>query len=97
LSFCIFAFTFDFTFHLFLKWSKATKFKKTKVEKRGPDPGNSGRIQTPDLGLGHFGQDFDSGSGPESAFMDPGPRAAFTHGRSLVSVENLDFSNGRMQ
>ncbi len=38
-----------------------------------------------------FGPDFDSGSGPESACTDPGPRAALTHGRNSVSEENSDF------
>jgi hypothetical protein len=39
-----------------------------------------GRIRTPDPDPGHFGLDFDSGSGLESSFMDSSPGAALTHG-----------------
>ncbi len=38
-----------------------------------------GRIRTPDPDPGHFGPDFDSGSGLESAFTDPSPGAALMH------------------
>ncbi len=39
-----------------------------------------GRIRAPDPDPGYFGLDFDSGSGLESAFADPSPGAALTHG-----------------
>jgi hypothetical protein len=35
----------------------------------------------PDPDPGHFGPDFNSGSGLESAFADPSPCAALTHSR----------------
>jgi hypothetical protein len=58
-----------------------TKRKIKEKEKRSPDPGhywpNPGHYW-PDPG--HFGPDFDSGSGLESAFTDPSPGAALTHG-----------------
>jgi hypothetical protein len=40
-----------------------------------------GQIPTPDLDLGHFGPDFDSGSGLETASTDPNPCVALTHNR----------------
>ncbi len=39
-----------------------------------------GRVQMPDPDLGHFGPDFDSRSGLESAFTDQGRGAALMHG-----------------
>ena len=50
-----------------------------------------GRIRTPDPGPGHIGLGFDSGSELKSASTDPGPCAALTHSRILISVENSDF------
>ncbi len=40
-----------------------------------PDLAIIGRVRTRDPDMGHFGPDFDSGSGHESAFTDPGPGA----------------------
>jgi hypothetical protein len=37
-----------------------------------PDPAIIGRVRTRDQDPGHFGPDFDSGSGHRSAFTDPG-------------------------
>jgi hypothetical protein len=37
---------------------------------RSPDPAILGRIRTRDPDLGHFGPDFDSGSGRGFAFTD---------------------------
>jgi hypothetical protein len=48
-----------------------------------------GRIWTPDPDSGHFSPDFDSGSGLESAFTDPSPGVALTHG--LFGPSGLDF------
>jgi hypothetical protein len=41
----------------------------------GLDPAIIGRVRTRDPDPGHFGPDFDSGSGHGSAFTDPGPGA----------------------
>ena len=56
---------------------KGIKLKeKSKRKKRGVRiQAIIGRIQTRDPDPGHFGPDFDSGSGLGSAFTDPGPAA----------------------
>ena len=52
---------------------KALKLKKSQRQrKRSPDPAILGRVRTRDPDPGHFGPDFDSGSGHGSAFTDPG-------------------------
>jgi hypothetical protein len=53
----------------------------------------------PDPDPGHFGPDFDSGSGLESAFTDPSPCAALTHGlftnflRTFYGLSGLNFKD----
>ncbi len=86
-----FTFTFALLYTFFLSGLKATKFKKTKIKKGVRIQAILGRIRTLDPVPGHFGPDFDSGSGPESTFTDPGLCAAFTHSRIRISVENSDF------
>jgi hypothetical protein len=51
------------------------KEKSKRERKMSPDPAIIGRVQTRDPDPGHFGPDFDSGSGHESAFTDPDPGA----------------------
>ncbi len=55
----------------------------------GPDPGIIGWIRTLDPGPDNIGPDFDSGSGPESAFTDPAPCAAVTHSSFLTFCRKL--------
>ncbi len=61
---------------------KGIKLKeKSKRKKKGVQiQAIIGWIRTRDPDPGHFGPDFDSGSGLESAFMDPSPGAALKHG-----------------
>jgi hypothetical protein len=61
---------------------KGIKLKeKSKRKKKGVRiQAIIGRIRTWDLDPGHFGLDFDSGSGLESAFTDPSPGTALKHG-----------------
>ncbi len=68
--------------YTFFQWSKASNLKeKSKRKKKGVRiQAIIGRIRTPDPDSGHFGPDFDSGSGLKSAFTDPSPGAALTHG-----------------
>jgi hypothetical protein len=55
--------------------------RKSKRKKKGVRiQAIIGRIRTLDRDPGHFGPDFDSGSGLEYAFTDPGPGAALKHG-----------------
>jgi hypothetical protein len=56
---------------------KGFKLKENQRERkiRSPDPAILGRVRTRDPDPGHFGPDFDSGSGHGSAFTDPGPGA----------------------
>ncbi len=68
-----------YTFLLVVKGIKSERKIKEK-EKGVRIQAIIGRIRTPDSDLGHFGPDFDSGSGLESAFTDPGPGAALTQG-----------------
>jgi hypothetical protein len=88
------------------QWSKASKLKeKSKRKKKGVRiQAIIGRIQTLDPDPGHFGPDFDSGSGLESAFTDPSPGAALKHGlfrtfcgilRTFYGLSGLDFIPGR--
>jgi hypothetical protein len=76
-------------------WFKGNQFQEHRIQLRLRKgiriQAILGWIQTPDPGLGHFGPDFDTGSGPESAFTDSVPCAALTHSRTLVSVKNSDF------
>jgi hypothetical protein len=68
--------------YTFLLMVKGIKLKeKLKRKKKGVRiQAIIGRIRTPDPDPGRFGPDFDSGSGLESAFTDPSPGAALTHG-----------------
>ncbi len=52
---------------------KALKLKKSQRQRknRSPDPAILGWVRTRDPDPGHFGPDFDSGSGHGSAFTDP--------------------------
>jgi hypothetical protein len=68
-----------YTFLLVVKGIKSGRKIKEK-EKGVRIQAILGQIRTLDPDPGHFGPDFDSGSGLESAFMDPGPGAAITHG-----------------
>ncbi len=63
--------------YTFLSMVKGIKLKeKSKRKKKGVRiQAIIGRIRTRDLDPGHFGPDFDSGSGLVSAFTDPGPGA----------------------
>ena len=67
-------FAFAFALHLLFHDLKALKLKKSQRQrkKRSPDPAILGRVRTRDPDPGHFGPDFDSGSGHGSAFTDPG-------------------------
>ncbi len=67
-----------YTFLLVVKGIKTERKIKEK-EKRVRIQAIIGRIRTPDPDPGHFGPDFDSGSGLKSASADPGPGAALTH------------------
>jgi hypothetical protein len=67
-----------YTFPLVVKGIKSERKIKEK-EKGVRIQAITGWIRTPDPDQGHFGPDFDSGSGLESAFTDPGPGAALTH------------------
>ncbi len=66
---------------------KGIKLKeKSKRKKKGVRiQAIIGRIRTRDPDPGHFGPDFDSGSGLGSAFTDPGP------GARLKARTFLDF------
>jgi hypothetical protein len=69
-----------YTFLLVAKGIKSER--KIKGKKKGVQiQAIIGRIRTPDPDPGHFGPDFDSGSGLESGFADPSPCAALTHSR----------------
>jgi hypothetical protein len=72
-----FAFAFAFALHLSFSMVKVIKLKeKSKRKKKGVRiPAIIGRIRTRDPDPGHFGPDFDSGSGLGSAFTDPGSGA----------------------
>jgi hypothetical protein len=61
--------------YTFLFMVKGIKLKeKSKRKKKGVRiQAIIGRIRTLDPDPGHFGRDFDSGSGLESAFTDPSP------------------------
>ncbi len=97
------AFAFAFAFlHLSFLMIKGIKLKeKSKRKKKGVRiQAIIGRIRTRDPDLGHFGPDFDSGSGLESAFTDPSPGAALKHGlfrtfcgllRTFYGLSGLDF------
>ncbi len=53
-------------------YSLETVLKEIKdKENRSPDPAILGRVRTRDPDPGHFGPDFDSGSGHGFAFTDP--------------------------
>ena len=67
------AVAFAFALHLSLMILKALKLKKNQRQRkiRSLDPAILGRVRTRDPGPGHFGPDFDSGSGHGSAFTDP--------------------------
>jgi hypothetical protein len=69
-----------YTFLLVVKGIKTERKIKEKEKKGVRIQAIIGRIQTPDPDPGHFGLDFDSGSGLKSAFTDPGPGAALMHG-----------------
>jgi hypothetical protein len=71
------AFAFAFALHLSFSMVKGIKLKeKSKRKKRGVRiQAIDGRIRTRDPDPGHFGPNFDSGSGHGSAFTDPGPGA----------------------
>ena len=70
-----FAFAFAFALHLSFSMVKGVKLtEKSKRKKKGVRiQAIIGRIRTRDPDLGHFGPDFDSGSGLESAFTDLSP------------------------
>ncbi len=60
-----------FALHLLFHDLKALKLKKNQRQRnRSPDPAILGRIRTRVPDPGHFGPDFDSGSGHGSAFTD---------------------------
>jgi hypothetical protein len=94
-----FAFAFTFALHLSFSLVKGIKLKeKTKRKKKGVRiQAIIGRIRTRDLDLGHFGPDFDSGSGLGSAFTDPGPGAClkawtfWTFYRLFTDFSGLDL------
>jgi len=68
-----FAFAFAFALHLSFLMVKGIKLKEKSERKkiRSPDLAILGRVRTQDPDPGHFGPDFDSGSGHGSAFTDP--------------------------
>ncbi len=70
---------------------KGIKLKeKSKRKKKGVRiQAIIGRIRTRNPDPGHFGPDFDSGSGLGSAFTDPGPGAALKHGLSGLYTDFL--------
>jgi hypothetical protein len=81
-----------YTFLLVVKGIKSERKIKEKRKKKGVwIQAIVGRIRTPDTDPGHFGPDFDSGSGLESAFTDPGPGAALTHGLFGLFTDLPDF------
>jgi hypothetical protein len=81
----LFAFAFAFCSTPFFEWLKAANPKENKRQRKKGVwiQAIIGRIRTLDLDPGHFGPDFDSGSGLESVFTDPSPCAALTHSRMI--------------
>ena len=84
-------FAFAFALHLSFSDQRHQILKKNQRQRKKGVRIQAiiGRIRTPDPDPGHFGPDFDSGSGLESASTDPSPCVALTHSRLRTFTDSF--------